>query len=89
MKQKPIMSYQRLLLIGHKFANSIKWRNKANMFWYSAEKMRGGTGYRLDDVYQRVLAAQDLGYEVMIIADSSGMQLKYIEKIKIPMEFET
>jgi hypothetical protein len=37
--------------------------------------------YRLDDIHQRTLAAQDLGKEVVLIADDAGLHIKYQDKV--------
>lgn len=52
------------------------------MFYLEKKSLRSDIPYNLDDVYQRTLAAQTLGYEVVIEADKEGMTIRYRKKPK-------
>jgi len=75
-----INPYTRLKKICKDYAMKVDYPRKISMYYWSKNKLNKQTGYVLDDVYQRVLAADALGYEVHIFADGDGMAFKYVEK---------
>jgi len=67
------------------WARKLKYRHTISMFFWSLENLKPEKAWRLDDVYQRTLAAQALGYEVVVEADEKGMTMKYKKKIETPL----
>ena len=88
MKTKRKNPYTILLDEIKAWIRKMKYRHTVSMFYWSLENLKPGKVWRLDDVYQRTLAAQSLGYEVVIQADENGMTMKYKEKIETPWLWE-
>jgi hypothetical protein len=57
----------------------IRFRHTKAMFWYRKEAL--ATGFRLDDLYQRVQAAEQLGYDVVLKAEDDGLHVQYVKKV--------
>jgi len=85
---KTVNPYNRLLDEIKRWVFNFKNRRSVTMFHWPKEKMKPETGWRLDDVYQRVLAADALGYEVVFTANERGMEASYRKKPKIPWQWE-
>ena len=77
---KRVTPYQRLFKEVQEFVFSVKYPQKADLFFYSKSEINSGSAWRLDAVYQRTMAAQSLGYEVIITADGNGLQMSYRKK---------
>ncbi len=58
------------------------------MFTWEMSQLTHQKGWRLDELYQRTIAAQTLGYEVVIEADENGMKASYRKSISIPYHWE-
>jgi len=83
MTTKRISPYTRLLNQIKQFvADNIKYRHKKLMWRYP--KKRLNEGWNLDDLHERIQAADQLGYDVQLIANDSGLEVHYIKKINIP-----
>lgn len=67
----------------------LKFLETVVMFYWPEDKLRSEKAWRLDDVYQRTLAARSLGYEVIIEADEKGMAMKYRKKAEVPYRWQT
>jgi len=61
------------------FVDKVFTRKKRTMFLYPLMDLKGG--WSLDDVYQRTLAAQELGWCVTVHADAAGLRFDYEEKL--------
>lgn len=59
--------------------NKILCRKTRGMFSYPKKDLRGS--WSLDDVYQRTMAAQALGWNVVLRADDDGLHVDYAEKL--------
>lgn len=81
MKEKPITPYQRLLEEARKFVWDVTYRNKRVMFIYPKDKVDGRATYRLDDLAERVAAADQLGYDVQLVNNDDGLNVMYIKRI--------
>jgi hypothetical protein len=79
MKAKPITPYQRLLDDFREYAGKVECRRRKPMFFIP--KNRLSEGWRVDDIYERTAAAEQLGYDVILIADLDGLRIRYIEKV--------
>jgi len=51
--------------------------------WFYAKKDLSG-GWELENLHQRVSAAQQLGFEVLLEASNDGLKVIYREKIATP-----
>lgn len=79
MKAKPISPYQRLMDRFKEFANKIEYREKITMWVYPKNKLT--ESWSLKDLYERVAAAEQLNYDVQLLATDGGLEVKYIKKI--------
>lgn len=78
MRTKPITPYQRLMEQFKCFANSVEYRKRIPMWTYPKNKLT--ESWSLKEVYERVVAAEQLGYDVQLSATEGGLEVKYIEK---------
>lgn len=81
MKAKPITPYKRLLDEAREFVRNVTYRQKRVMFIYPKEKISGGSAYRLDDLAERVTAADQLDYDVQLINKDDGLNVIYVKRI--------
>lgn len=88
MKAKQITPYQRLLDEIRQFVSKLKFGRKYSMFYWKKADLIPQNSWRLDEVYQRTLAANKLGYEVVITADKQGMTFQYREIAKPAWNWE-
>ena len=87
MTTKRLNPYQRLLnQIKDFLRDDVKYRHKKLMWRYSKKSLNNG--WDLSQVYERVQAAEQLGYDVQLIANGSGLEVHYIKKINIPYGWE-
>lgn len=82
MTYKPKSPYQRLLEDTRDWARKVMYRHSVGMWTYPKAKLT--EGYRLDDLYERVQAAEQLGYEVVVVANETGLFVRYVKKIPKP-----
>lgn len=79
--KKAISPYTRLLSEARKILWSNYYRSTKPMF--TVDTSDNGT-YKLNDVNERVKAAEQLGYEVILKSDGHTLKILYREKIKKP-----
>lgn len=80
---KRLNPYQRLLNEIKDFCSKILYRHEKIMWRYPINRLNDT--WKLGEVYQRVAAADQLGYDVMLIADQDGLLVKYVKKLpRIP-----
>ena len=85
---KPVNPYTRLLNEIKDFCFKLKTRKVRPAFFIKRNSLKTNT-YTLEDVYQRARAADDIGYEMIVIADDDGLRFKYREKLpRIPIYWE-
>ncbi len=77
-RSKPITPYERLLREFNRFQSKVKFPKKRNMWTYEKDKL--GRGWELNTLYQRVAAAETLGYDVQLYATEHGLEVKYVQK---------
>jgi hypothetical protein len=90
---KKFNPYQSLKKSAQEFAQKVNSYLKCGtvMFTWTRDSLmtHPPTGFRLDDVYQRALAAQQLGYDVILVADqTAGMTLYYKKKLPATIPYE-
>lgn len=61
------------------FCRRIRFRDETPMFHYPIDKIN--VGWNLTDLYERTMAADQLGYDVIIKASSNGLEVKYVKKL--------
>lgn len=72
--------YTRLVESARQFAFNVKYRHRREMFRYPEATTQ--KGYRLDDLYQRVAAADQLGYDVELKCTEKGeLVVQYVKRI--------
>lgn len=83
MTYKPKTPYQWLLERFEKLETQIRYPDERFMFRFPKDTIRT-TGYRLDGVWERTKAAQQLGYEVVVKAEDDDLRIHYRKKVRIP-----
>ncbi|MBU2061710.1 MAG: hypothetical protein KKH44_07685 [Bacteroidetes bacterium] len=78
--KKAISPYTRLLNDARDFIHKAKRRKEINMF----TGMDKDAHYDWDDVYYQMKAAEQLGYEVLIVPESGQGKFKIIYREKFP-----
>lgn len=75
MKEKPKTPYQRLV------EDVRRWTLKIRSPWRKAmwvyPKNRLSEGWRLTDLDERVRAADQLGYDVVLVGTEAGLEVQY------------
>lgn len=79
-KTKRISPYTRLLNEIISFIDNLKYRHKKLMWRYPKKTMETGS-WNLNDLHERTAAAQQLGYEVKLVACDQGLEVYYIKEI--------
>ena len=80
-----INPYTRLLGEIREFCSKLKYSHNTTMLKYPLNKL--DSGWKLSEVYQRVSAADQLGYEVLLEANDYGLRVYYRKKMNIPMKW--
>ena len=81
-----INPYQRLLDKIAEFCDSLKNRHLRIMFIYPKEELN--TNWSIPQLYERVVAADQLGYDVKLKATTEGLEFWYEKRIEIPIEWK-
>ncbi len=85
MKQKN--PYQRLLDEIKDWCRKVKYRHEKTMWLYP--KNRLDEGWALRDLYERTQAAQQLGYDVQLVASDDGLSVRYKKQVpSVPYSWE-
>jgi hypothetical protein len=63
----------------NEFYNKVVNRRTIGMFLYAKDKIKNS--WTLDDLYERTMAAQALGWDVIIKADNEGLHVNYIQRL--------
>jgi hypothetical protein len=71
--------YQMLLEEFREYANKVEYRHRKNMWTYPKEKLL--ENWRLDDLKQRIEAAEQLGYSVELLSTPAGIVVQYVKNI--------
>lgn len=79
--------YQMLLEDIKDWCRKVKFRNEKVMWVYP--KGRLNQGWPLGDLYERVKAAEQLGYDVILIANDEGLSVRYRKQVpSIPYSWQ-
>jgi hypothetical protein len=76
---KPINPYTTLKDKFRKFADACEYRKPKTMWMYPKEKL--GNNWSLKDLFERVAAADQIGFDVGLFATDEGLVVKYLKKI--------
>ena len=72
--------YTALLDRAQKFRSQVI--NPVTKFMWNYPKSDLKIGWPLDDLYQRVAAADTLGYDVKLVAAERGLEVSYVKRPK-------
>jgi len=81
-----INPYQRLLDKIVSFCNSLRHRHSKIMFTYTKELLNND--WSMPQLYERVAAADQLGYDVKLKATTEGLEFWYEKRVEIPIEWK-
>lgn len=76
---KPINPYTRLKSQFRDWVNEVLSRKMIGMWYYQKEKLN--CAWRLSGLWQRVMAADQLGYDVILKAEEDGLRTYYVKKL--------
>lgn len=76
---KRVNPYTRLLSEVQKHLYSIMYRHRKTMWRYAKEQLN--QTWRLNGLWERVAAAEQLGYDVVLEAKEDGLHVVYVKKI--------
>lgn len=86
MKAKRIGPYTRLLNEIKDYCYKVKYRHKKIMWKYPKDNL--DAHWKMVDLYHRVAAAEQLGYEVVLSACDEWLTVSYVKEVpEIPYEF--
>jgi hypothetical protein len=77
---KPTNPYTALLKECQEWARAVVNRCRREM-WFYPDAQNQGKEWQIADTYQRVMAADQLGYDVMLEAKPDGLHVIYIKRI--------
>ena len=87
MKTKPKTPYQHLLEDIQKFCKQIQFRHRKTMWTYPKAQL--GSGWNLKELWARTAAAEQLGYDVELIANDTGLIVRYVKKVPdVPYDWQ-
>lgn len=74
-KKKLVTPYERLMERAMRLASQVTCPRLKRMWFYPKDKL--GTGWSLTDLSERVQAADTLGWDVLLVSDSNGLNVMY------------
>ncbi len=77
--------YQVLLDDIMKFCRKLRYRREKVMWLYPKGRLH--EGWPLTDLYERIKAADQLGYDVTLKATDEGISVRYIERVDTPYQW--
>lgn len=78
--------YTELLQRVRRFAMDVAHRRVRTMWNYPKEKL--SANWRLDDLAERVQAADQLGWDVLLKVKDGALHVEYHQRVTVPMEFQ-
>ena len=75
IKAKQINPYQRLLDDVRSFLSTVRYPNRKRLWHYAKADLAGN--FRLDGLYERIAAADLLGYETIARATDEGLVIEF------------
>lgn len=77
-----INPYEHLRRQFAEFARKVQVPRTKGMWLYPKDKL--GSNWQLVDLYERVAAANQMGYDVVLVAQPDGLNVRYVEKRPTP-----
>lgn len=78
MEKKRMNPYQMLMKDIQEFCGKLLHPKTKGMWFYPKDKLNDT--WKLVDLYERTAAAEQLGYDVILISTDKGLEVKYQEK---------
>ena len=82
MRPKTITPYQRLLTQALELLYPVFYPRRISMWRYPKEKL--GDKWPIAELYERTKAADQLGFDVLLIAGDDGLSVEYQKRVKKP-----
>lgn len=79
MAEKRKNPYTRLLDEIKDWCNKVRYRHQVSMWFYPKDRLI--EGWSLNDLYERTKAAEQLGYDVVVVANDKGLSVTYVKKV--------
>lgn len=73
-----ISPYERLRRKFAEFASKVEHPRRRAMWCYPKDKL--DSGWALSKLYERTKAAEQIGYDVQLVATDDELQVQYVEK---------
>jgi hypothetical protein len=77
-EQKIMNPYEQLRASCKTWANHVLRPCTVAMLFYNKKNL--SVGFTLDDLYERVKAADQLGYDVKLLALDNGLHVRYVKR---------
>lgn len=84
MKRKPINPYDVLRNKYYQLRSAVLFPQRRQMWHYDIDSIKRGDTYRLNSLYQRVHAANTLGWDVRLVAHDDGLRVEYVRRPEGP-----
>jgi len=79
MKMKRKNPYQMLMEDIKDWANKVRYRHEVTMWTYPKNRLH--EAWVLNTLSERVLAAEQLGYDVLLVTTEEGLLVRYKKKV--------
>lgn len=87
MKEKRKTPYQMLLKEVKEWASKVRYRHEKEMWLYPKKYLTNG--WSMAELYERVSAAEQLGYDVVLYATKDGLSVRYRKQIpNVPLKWQ-
>lgn len=77
-KKKPITPYERLKTAFRQYVSAVEYPHSKCMWRYPKKRLH--EGWQLADLAERVAAADQLGFDVLLQNDEEGLKVVYRKK---------
>ena len=84
-KTKPITPYQRLLTAVRQYIVQVNYPHTVLTYYFSKKGIDNNSGYSLQGLRERIIAARDLGYEIKLREKDGDIKVYYV---KIPADID-
>lgn len=82
---KPKTPYQRLLEDVQEYARKVRYASTTLMWFYQKDEL--SNNWRLDGLNERVRAADQLGYDVILRSTDRGLEVLYRKRAPDPSRY--
>jgi hypothetical protein len=84
MKEKRIMPYQRLENRFYAFIQAVRHPRTVALWHYLQEDIKAEQAWTMRNLQERVIAADQLGYDVILESRDTGLHVFYRKRVEIP-----